>query len=179
MIHLLIYVNVTFKSYLVLCKGFNAMDFPGVGCTQFLITIPWCVSCYRPRASASCKDDLAGKSQGLWDVTKTQWLCCSECLLAWNGEWLWGLSSPLLLCVLFTLYLSCTRGRPAGSVQERPEAGLPSGVVLAEHFPGMLAPSAQAENFASANCDFRTQVCSWTWTPSCQCVAICHQHMAP
>lgn len=26
MIHLLIYVNVTFKSYLVLCKGFNAMD---------------------------------------------------------------------------------------------------------------------------------------------------------
>lgn len=40
------------------------------------------------------------------------------------------------------------------------EAGLGRGVMLAGHFVGMLAPSARAENFAAANCDFRTQVCS-------------------
>lgn len=55
------------------------------------------------------------------------------------------------IAVVVPWQAASTRGR---------KAVLHGGVVLAERFPGMLAPSAQAENFVSANCDFRTQVCS-------------------
>lgn len=84
---------------------------------------------------------------------------------ATNREWDLEVSSLFLsVPVSFTLHPSCSRGplagRQAGGISARRQAVLRSRPMLAGPFPGMLAPSAQAENFVSANCDFRTQVCS-------------------
>lgn len=127
-----------------------------------------------PSRTVSSIYDLEGslEAQGRADGN----LFCHEQKMELGDFWLFPLC-PRALHSPFEL-LPWSSGRQAGSVQGR-KAVLQSGPMLAEPFPGMLAPSAQAENFASANCDFRTQVCSWTWMPSCQCVAICHQHMAP
>ena len=168
----LIYVNVTFKSYLVLCKCLMLWTLEQV--TQFLITILWCVSYHSHRENAlagtigvKVPDSLTEESQNIsgYAVLSVFWL---ETENGMCGLLIFFLSFLLRSC------LNCSRGARAGSVSKRPKAVLQGRVMLAQHLPGMLAPSAQAENFASANCDFRTQVCSWTWTPSCQCVAICH-----
>lgn len=98
------------------------------------------------------------------------------------GPWAWdggGVNdfhffSSLLRCV--SELQSCSS---AGGISKWQDSSAGWWMMLAAPFPGMLAPTTQVESFAPANCDFRTQVCSWTWTPSCQRVAICHQHMAP
>lgn len=77
----------------------------------------------------------------------------------WPGCRVWDLGVRFL-SLFIRASLSHSRGPLAGHACERQEGSAVSGAILAEHFPGMLAPSAQAENFASANCDFRTQVCS-------------------
>lgn len=169
MIHLLIYVNVTFTSYWVLCKGL--MQWTSEQVTQFVIAVSCCASCQSHRESAPCRDDQVRSHKK--SVARLFWI-----LSGWKQSMGGGLLTfcVSLPCSPLHRVAAVAPGRQAG---ERREGGAVSGVTPAEHFPGMLAPSAQAENFASANCDFRTQVCSWTWTPSCQCVAICHQHMAP
>lgn len=117
---------------------------------------------------------IEGESSKSQDVSA--WAVLSVFLLeAERGRWRCGLSGVF---ALLSALLGCSSG-PGRQAWKRREDSAVCGVMLAQHFPGSRAPSAQAENFASANCDFRTQVCSWTWTPSCQCVAICHQHMAP
>lgn len=173
MIHLLIYVNVTFKSYWVLCEGLTRWTLEQV--TQSL-WLPCPDGCPLRVPARTIERESFKVSD--WEVTGNQWLCCFEYFLA--GSWAWDvgvLTFCVPLHVFFTIRVAAVA--PGRQACKRREGSAGSGVMLARHFPGMLAPSAQAENFASANCDFRTQVCSWTWMPSCQCVAICHQHMAP
>lgn len=180
MIPFLIYVDVTFKSYLVLCKGLMLWTLVQVtpswsSCSDVhTLTVTGKLLLQR-QFSANVPKSLTEKSQ------ESQWLMAYAVLnIFWleteNGMVVGGGAYSFLF--LFTLWIAVVVPWQAASTSGR-KAVLHGGTMLAQHFPGMLAPSAQAENFASANCDFRTQVCSWTWMPSCQCVAICHQHMAP
>lgn len=159
------------------------MDFRA-GNAQFLIAMPWWVSCRSHRESTPARtiecespESLTEKSQKINGYAVLIFFFFFELKLRMGCG---GFNRFLFLFICSSLFIWIAAVVPwqAASTSGR-KAVLHGGVILAEHFPGMLAPSAQAENSASANCDFRTQVCSWTWTPSCQCVAICHQHMAP
>lgn len=81
-----------------------------------------------------------------------------ECFLAVTLRW--GAGGRVCACLLVCVPRHSAAVGLGQAVGERPGGGAGPWVMLAGHFVGMLAPSARAENFAAANCDFRTQVCS-------------------
>lgn len=172
MIHLLIYVNVTFTSHRVFCKGFVWWTFRAGNRVSDCSALPCVQSRWRgegPLQGRPRENVLSHEKS----VLRLLWMFSCWKLSVGGG----GVASRVSLpCSPLCWVAAVAPGRQAW---KRREGSAVCGAMLAQHFAGSRAPSAQAENFAPANCDFRTQVCSWTWTPSCQCVAICHQHMAP
>lgn len=123
MIHLLIYVNVTFKSYLVFCKGLKLWTLEQVIHSSWSPCPDGCPVTVRERVllqaqfSVTVPESLTEKSH-----TKNQWLCCFE---YFSGLKLrmgcGGFNLLISFHLLFTLYLSCSSGPLAGSVCMRPE----------------------------------------------------------